>query len=59
MLPVIPQDRSVQSLTNTFFPEGLPEGVTFDPVAVACCNFKSNQFGGRRWISDSERRGFR
>ncbi len=46
VIPAIPLDRSVQSLTNTFFPDGLPEGVTLDPVAVALLNFKSNQFGG-------------
>ena len=44
-LPVIPEDRSVQSLTNAFFPDGLPSGASLDPVAVALLNFKSNQFG--------------
>ncbi len=46
VIPAVPLDRSVESLTNTFFPEGLPEGVTLDPVAVTLLNFKSNQFGG-------------
>jgi len=44
-LPVIPVDRSVQSLTSAFFPDGLPSGVSLDPVTVALLNFKSNQFG--------------
>ncbi len=46
VLPVIPLDRSVASLTQAFFPQGLPAGVTLDPVAVALLQFKSNQFGG-------------
>src|ERR1700760_5141515 len=45
-LPAIPADRSVASLTQAFFPGGLPAGVTLDPVAVALLQFKSNQFGG-------------
>ncbi|HEY2457707.1 MAG TPA: carboxypeptidase-like regulatory domain-containing protein [Candidatus Acidoferrum sp.] len=45
-LPAIPADRSVASLTQAFFPQGLPAGVTLDPVAVALLQFKSNQFGG-------------
>ncbi len=36
----------VASLTQAFFPQGLPAGVTLDPVAVALLQFKSNQFGG-------------
>jgi len=44
-LPVIPAQRDVQTLTNTFFPGGLPSGVSLDPVTVALLNFKSNQFG--------------
>ena len=44
-LPVIPQDRSVNSLTQAFFPDGLPSGVTLDPIAVALLNAKSTQFG--------------
>jgi hypothetical protein len=44
-IPVIPQDRSVASLTSFFFPGGLPAGVTLDPVAVALLNTKSTQFG--------------
>jgi hypothetical protein len=45
--PVLPSDdRSEQALINTFFPDGLPAGVTgLDPVSVALLNFKSNQFG--------------
>jgi hypothetical protein len=46
ILPAIPADRSVASLTQAFFPQGLPAGVTLDPVAVALLQFKSNQFGG-------------
>jgi len=46
VIPSIPTDRSVASLTQAFFPQGLPAGVTLDPVAVALLQFKSNQFGG-------------
>ena len=46
VLPAIPQQRDAATLTSTFFPDGLPAGVTLDPVAVALLNFKSNQFGG-------------
>ncbi len=46
VIPSIPTDRSVASLTQAFFPGGLPAGVTLDPVAVALLQFKSNQFGG-------------
>ncbi len=43
--PVLPADRSEANLIATFFPAGLPAGVTnLDPVAVALLNFKSNQF---------------
>jgi hypothetical protein len=43
--PVLPADRSEASLISTFFPLGLPTGVTnLDPVAVALLNFKSSQF---------------
>jgi len=46
-IPAIPLDRSEASLTSTFFPGGLPSGVTgLDPVALALLNFKSSQFGG-------------
>jgi len=46
-IPAIPLDRSEASLVSTFFPGGLPSGVTgLDPVALALLNFKSNQFGG-------------
>src|SRR5271156_1488547 len=45
-IPAIPQDRSEASLISTFFPNGLPAGVTgLDPVALALLQFKSNQFG--------------
>jgi hypothetical protein len=46
-IPAIPLDRSEASLVSTFFPAGLPAGVTgLDPVTLALLNFKSNQFGG-------------
>jgi hypothetical protein len=46
-IPAIPLDRSEASLISTFFPLGLPAGVTgLDPVTLALLNFKSNQFGG-------------
>jgi len=46
-IPAIPLDRSEASLISTFFPLGLPSGVTgLDPVSLALLNFKSNQFGG-------------
>ena len=46
-IPAIPLDRSEASLISTFFPLGLPTGVSgLDPVALALLNFKSNQFGG-------------
>ena len=43
LLPVLPVDRSEQSLLNTFFPG--QTGVSIDPVALKLLNFKSNQFG--------------
>ncbi len=43
LLPVLPSDRSEQSLLNTFFPG--QAGVSIDPVALKLLNFKSNQFG--------------
>ncbi|MGE5725281.1 MAG: carboxypeptidase regulatory-like domain-containing protein, partial [Acidobacteriota bacterium] len=43
LLPVLPTDRSAQSLLNTFFPG--QTGVQIDPVALKLLNFKSNQFG--------------
>src|SRR6202007_3068001 len=47
LIPAIPLDRSEGALISTFFPLGLPSGVTgLDPVALALLNFKSNQFGG-------------
>ena len=42
-LPVLPLDRSEQSLLNTFFPG--QAGAAIDPVALKLLNFKSNQFG--------------
>src|SRR5215468_2575451 len=43
--PVLPDNRSEASLITTFFPGGLPAGVTgLDPVAVALLNFPSDQF---------------
>lgn len=46
-IPVLPTNRSAANLIATFFPTGLPAGVTgLDPVAVNLLNFKSNQFGG-------------
>ncbi len=45
-LPVMPASRDQASLISTFFPTGLPAGVTqLDPVAVALLNFQSSQFG--------------
>jgi hypothetical protein len=44
-LPVLPQDRSAQSLIDTFFPgQGVGAG-QIDPVALKLLNIKSNQFG--------------
>jgi hypothetical protein len=43
LLPVLPTDRSAQSLLNTFFPG--QAGVQIDPVALKLLNFKSDQFG--------------
>ncbi|MGE5206631.1 MAG: carboxypeptidase regulatory-like domain-containing protein [Chlamydiota bacterium] len=43
LLPVLPVDRSAQSLLNTFFPG--QTGLQIDPVALKLLNFKSNQFG--------------
>jgi hypothetical protein len=46
MIPVLPQDRSAANLIATFFPTGLPTGVTgIDPVALALLNTKGTQFG--------------
>ncbi len=48
-IPTMPADptRSEASLIATFFPDGLPAGITnLDPVAVKLLQFKSNQFGG-------------
>jgi len=46
--PVIPDNaagRTEAALIPTFFPTGLPAGVThLDPVVLALLNFKSNQF---------------
>jgi len=44
-IPVLPPTRSEANLISTFFPGGLPAGVTgLDPVAVKLLQFKSNQF---------------
>ncbi|HZU44842.1 MAG TPA: carboxypeptidase regulatory-like domain-containing protein [Terriglobales bacterium] len=43
LLPVLPVDRSEQSLLNAFFPG--KSGLHIDPVALKLLNFKSNQFG--------------
>jgi len=48
-IPTLPdaQNRTEASLIATFFPTGLPTGITnLDPVAVKLLQFKSNQFGG-------------
>src|SRR5881394_2511098 len=48
-IPTLPdaQNRTEASLIATFFPTGLPPGITnLDPVAVKLLQFKSNQFGG-------------
>lgn len=44
-LPVLPADRSAQSLVDTFFP-GDPNvtAASIDPVALKLLNFKSSQF---------------
>ena len=41
--PVIPTDRSEQSISSAFFP-GIPN-VAIDPVVLKLLQFKSNQFG--------------
>jgi Carboxypeptidase regulatory-like domain len=46
--PVLPQDRSAQSLVNTFFPASLGYTVRpdqIDSVALKLLSFPSNQFG--------------
>jgi hypothetical protein len=46
-VPVLPDTRDEATLIKTFFPNGLPAGVTnLDPVAVKLLNAQSNQFGG-------------
>src|SRR5713226_9743591 len=46
-VPVLPDTRDEATLIKTFFPNGLPSGVTnLDPVAVNLLNAQSNQFGG-------------
>jgi Carboxypeptidase regulatory-like domain len=46
-IPVLPPQRDQATLISTFFPNGLPAGVTsLDPVAVKLLNAQSNQFGG-------------
>jgi hypothetical protein len=47
MIPVLPSQRDAGTLISTFFPNGLPRGMTnIDPVALALLNAKGNQFGG-------------
>ena len=44
-IPALPGTRTEAQLISTFFPSGLPPGVTgLDPVAVKLLQFKSNQF---------------
>jgi hypothetical protein len=46
-IPVVPPQRDEGTLISTFFPNGLPAGVSnLDPVAVKLLNAQSNQFGG-------------
>ena len=46
-IPVLPPQRDAGTLISTFFPNGLPQGMTaIDPVALALLNEKGNQFGG-------------
>jgi hypothetical protein len=53
-IPVLPLARDATTLQNTFFPAGLPPGITqLDPVVVALLNLKGNQFGpgaGGGWL---------
>jgi hypothetical protein len=44
-LPVLPRDRSAQSIVNTFFPGQGVSASQIDPVALKLLNLKSNQFG--------------
>jgi Carboxypeptidase regulatory-like domain len=46
MIPVLPTVRTAANLTSTFFPGGLPAGVSgIDPVALALLNTLGTQFG--------------
>src|SRR5579864_8930944 len=46
-IPVLPPQRDEGTLISTFFPHGLPAGMTgIDPVALKLLNAKGNQFGG-------------
>ena len=46
-IPVLPTQRDEATLISTFFPNGLPAGVTgIDPVALKLLSAKGNQFGG-------------
>jgi hypothetical protein len=53
-IPVLPIDRSAQSLVDTFFPASLDyapvTAAQIDPVALKLLNFKSNQFGSNLLI---------
>jgi Carboxypeptidase regulatory-like domain len=44
-LPVLPQDRSAESIVNAFFPGQRMSPSQIDPVALKLLNLKSNQFG--------------
>lgn len=47
-IPALPQDRSAQSLVDTFFPATLGYSATpalIDPVALKLLNFRNTQFG--------------
>jgi hypothetical protein len=62
-LPVLPQNRTCQSLVSTFFPTGVPAYANtgngncgLDPVAVNLLNAKGSQFGpgvGGGWLIPS------
>ena len=52
-IPVLPADRSAQSLVDTFFPAADYPGVTaslIDPVALKLLDFASKQFGSSQLI---------
>src|ERR1019366_4782530 len=45
-IPVLPTDRSAASLATAFFPGGLPEGTSIDPVALAWLNLPASKCPG-------------